>query len=349
MADPAARPRLVWDHGTAYDFFTSLHVIHNPGDFGLRASWAAGIRSRISAEAREVLALAMSLEGIPIGWIRGLPQPKDARSALDLLETMDPRTIVTSILLSDCGENPLRRVAEQGRWEEEDLARCGPSFKSGQGRLPEETARRALDLLADPAALGAAYRRGLGEYYEGFFREEERRILPELERALERAQEAASRLSVAQLFAELSRGIRVESHLEQEELVLVPCWWGFPRILYADTGPGRQTVLFGARPPEASLIPGDAVPGGLLLALEALSDPTRLAILRALAETPMTQADLARKLRLRPPTISHHLKHLRLAGLIEYIGTGRDETRYGARMSQIEETAASLKGFFRQS
>ena len=35
---------LSWDLGTAYDFFISLHVLHNPDKFGLRGSWAAALR-----------------------------------------------------------------------------------------------------------------------------------------------------------------------------------------------------------------------------------------------------------------------------------------------------------------
>ena len=37
---------LLWDIGTAYEFFISLYVLHEPEKFGVRASWAAGIRSR---------------------------------------------------------------------------------------------------------------------------------------------------------------------------------------------------------------------------------------------------------------------------------------------------------------
>lgn len=29
-------PRITWDLGTAYDLFISLHVLHEPVDFGLR-------------------------------------------------------------------------------------------------------------------------------------------------------------------------------------------------------------------------------------------------------------------------------------------------------------------------
>ena len=48
-------PKLFWDWGTAYDFFVSLSVLHNPQTFGLRAAWAAGMRSRLPSGERESL------------------------------------------------------------------------------------------------------------------------------------------------------------------------------------------------------------------------------------------------------------------------------------------------------
>jgi DNA-binding transcriptional ArsR family regulator len=108
-----------------------------------------------------------------------------------------------------------------------------------------------------------------------------------------------------------------------------------------------QIVLFGARPPEASLVPGDTVPAQLLLSLQALSDPTRLAIIRGLVDKPMTQTEIAKKLRLRPPTISHHLRSLRIAELITYLETGKDELRYGARIPRIDQICSAMKAFFK--
>ena len=46
IAAQSQSPQLTWDIGTAYDFFMSLEVLHHPDDYGLRASWAAGVRSR---------------------------------------------------------------------------------------------------------------------------------------------------------------------------------------------------------------------------------------------------------------------------------------------------------------
>jgi DNA-binding transcriptional ArsR family regulator len=347
-------PKIGWDHGTAFDLFASLFVIHKPADFGLRPSWAAGIRSRLSSESRDLFSLTLHHMNIPIPWLLGLPQPKPARVVLDTLDALRPEQILPALSFSQDMHEPCEQIAQkvlaQGSWNDADVEAyrscVGPEHPATPSGEPALIGRW-LDCWANPGRFGEAYRRGLREYYEVFFREEERRILPDVERSLARAQELAGRVSAAELFETLSRGIRVEYHVKQRELVLVPCWWCSPRILYANVAPGRQVVLFGARPAEASLVPGDSVPGELLLSLEALSDPTRLAILQALVETPLSQADIARRLHLRPPTISHHLKSLRIAGLIAYIGEGSGETRYGVRVAQIAETCSQLKGFLK--
>jgi DNA-binding transcriptional ArsR family regulator len=352
MAEQGQAPKLLWDHGTAYDFFASLLVIHTPAEYGLRASWAAGIRSRLSTATRELFITAMLHLGIPVSWLYAMPGPKTARAVLDTLEGMKPEEILPALSFNpgrpeQC-EPIFRAILDRGQWSQTDLdgykACIGPAHAK-EMEAKSETLAAWLDCWTRPAEFGRAYRAGLREFYEVFFREEERRIQSDVERALVRAKEMAGRLTVRELFEELSQGIRVDYHTTQGALILVPCYWCSPRILYTNLTPDQEIVLFGARPPEASLIPGDLVPAQLLLALEALSDPTRLSILKTIIQEPLTQADIARKLRLRPPTISHHLKPLRIAGLIAYIGTGKDETRYGARLQQIEAACAALKDF----
>jgi DNA-binding transcriptional ArsR family regulator len=104
-------------------------------------------------------------------------------------------------------------------------------------------------------------------------------------------------------------------------------------------------VLFGARPPEVSLVPGEVVPDGLLRALKALSDPTRLLILRYLNDQPQTPSQLARRLRLRPPTVIHHLNALRLAGLVYVTLEGRQEKRYTVRVAAVTDIFGVLRQF----
>src|SRR6266702_8555573 len=48
----------------------------------------------------------------------------------------------------------------------------------------------------------------------------------------------------------------------------------------------------------------------------ALSDPTRIRILGLLAERSMYGQELARVLDVKPPTVSHHISPLVMAGLV---------------------------------
>ena len=78
-------PEIDWDLGTAYDFFISLQVLHNPEKFGLRPSWAAGVRSRLTSAERKILEQAQRVLRTPFHWIAGLPEPKDAATVLRAL------------------------------------------------------------------------------------------------------------------------------------------------------------------------------------------------------------------------------------------------------------------------
>ena len=63
---PSLQPVIEWDFGTAYELFVSLHVLHEPEYFGLRASWAAGVRSRIPAAERKLLEDVYPIAGVPL-------------------------------------------------------------------------------------------------------------------------------------------------------------------------------------------------------------------------------------------------------------------------------------------
>ena len=56
------KTKIHWDIGTAYDLFISLRVLQEPEQYGVRASWAAGVRSRMSVEHRNVLEQWLSAE-----------------------------------------------------------------------------------------------------------------------------------------------------------------------------------------------------------------------------------------------------------------------------------------------
>ena len=87
------------------------------------------------------------------------------------------------------------------------------------------------------------------------------------------------------------------------------------------------------------------MPDSLTRSLQAVSDQTRLRILKLLAHSPRTQIEIARELRLRPPTITHHLKILRLANLVRLTESAEGEKRYDVRSSRLREIADDLVAF----
>ena len=68
-------------------------------------------------------------------------------------------------------------------------------------------------------------------------------------------------------------------------------------------------------------------------------------ILRYLAAEPHTPAQLSRKLRLRAPTVIHHLNALRLAGLVHLNVEAGGERRYAMRTGMVKDTCDNLQDF----
>ena len=127
--------------------------------------------------------------------------------------------------------------------------------------------------------------------------------------------------------------------------MFVPSYWISPLVTFDRLSDKQGIFLFGGRPPDVSLVPGEIVPDTMLRALKTLGDPTRLRILGYLSRENIPPAELARRLRMRAPTVTHHLNILRLAGLV-YLTLGeKNQRRYAARLEAIDEVYANLKDF----
>jgi DNA-binding transcriptional ArsR family regulator len=148
----------------------------------------------------------------------------------------------------------------------------------------------------------------------------------------------------SELLTELSQGVKFADGLLEKELILAPAYWTTPLVIYRDLDENRTLILFGARPAHMSDIPGELVPDDLLRKLKALADPTRLKILRYLSQEELMPSELARRLHLRAPTVTHHLSELRLAGLVNLRLQGQ-EKRYTARQEALRAAFESLHTF----
>jgi DNA-binding transcriptional ArsR family regulator len=353
-------PQLFWDLGTAYDLFISLNVLHEPADYEVPGAWAAGIRARLPAAEREILEQSQLLLHAPLHWVHGLSEPKDGATALWTLRQTPPAkrlpALVVNPHLGDCVDdadvtNVLTEIAAQGTWDEKDRETVQTRYQRAYKKkkmTPPTSAEVAtvLNWWANAEEFGERYLKALMAYQEAFFAEEENRIRPALQDALARAQELAERLALPDLLEELSQGLRFAEPIKAAELVLAPSYWSTPLVYFGSVSDKRDIWAFGARPSSASLVPGEAVPDTMVRALKALSDPTRLRILHYLAEESLTPSQLARRLRLRAPTVMHHLQVLRLAGLVQItLGEGTETKSYAARTETVGSVFSSLQGF----
>lgn len=351
--------KIIWDHGTAYDFLASLHVLHFPDEFGLRGAWAAGVRSRLPGEAKEFLEAVINNFNVPLHWVYSLPAPKDSATALLALKSMPAADRLPALHLcpmnTSAGYDLMLETMERRSWDQKtlnDLVHIWRSHPTGQtvapGQISAQRAETVLNLYADPEAFGEKFLYSLHAYYEVFFSEEERRIVPKLEQTLEKAQSQADKLGMDAYLDSLMEKMDNSLRIEGETLILVPSYWCAPGLLYNNLKANRMLLLFGARPKEESLVPGEIVPEDLLLRLKALTDPTRMRILRYLLQEQLTPAELARRLRLRAPTVTHHLHSLKAAGMVEFVRKGKNEHLYYAKMESVKELYVMLKDFLEQ-
>ncbi len=345
------QPQIIWDQGSAYDLFVSLWIIHRPDEFGLRPSWAAGVRSRLPVPLRDILEQSQTFLKVPMRWIHTLPAPKDAQSALQALNEIPAKERLSALAFTG-KEDEESRAFHQFLLSLDGKQRLSTRIEQHiqdhyqkSGRATKPFIRAMFDAWSNRDAFGEALTQALDAYVENFFKEEEIRIVPVQELAMKNFQIRLEKEDLLALLEEVSSGVRMDWVPEVENLILAPSFWGSPFVFYDSQDKETGIILFGARPKGLALVPGELIPEDLINPLKALADPTRLRILRYLQETPRTPSELARILRLRPPTVIHHLNNLRLAGLVLVTVSPEAERRYAIRKEGLEDTIASIQKF----
>jgi len=343
-------PEITFETATAYDFFISLIVLHNPADFGLRPSWAAGVRSRLPAAQREFFERSLPFLGVPLGWLHDLPLPrKDADSVLNALAQIPaaerlPRLTFTAELRPEV-RNALLEIAATGRATPAMRALLKAELDNKRHLPPPGTLEYWIEAWSNPAAFGEVWLEALRAYHNLYFREEESRLQTPLENGTQQATRLLNELPLPQVIETLTRGVSIAEIQQIRHLTLIPSYWSTPFIFFQRLDGERALLVFGCRPAHLSLAGGGAVPLALVDSFKALGDPTRLRILRFLAQQPLTPAALAGRLRLRAPTVIHHLNALRRAGLVHIRLDADGERRYDLRREGLDEALTTLHNF----
>jgi DNA-binding transcriptional ArsR family regulator len=322
--------------------------MHHADEFGLRRSRAAGVRQRMSNQSRETLEQVFTFSGMPLGWISRLPDPHDARTALQAIKNLHPvERLPTLTLPADTPDKTIQRletISKRGSWTVDERSEIITNFGHG-ARISGHGFDTLLNTWRSLAVWGERYLEALQEYQEAFFAEEEIRIRPALEVGLVQAQVSAQKMPLAKLVEELSRGVLLESPETLKSFTLLPSWWVAPLAFLVYPEPGKALMAFDIRSGSKSGGAAAEAPEVLVTALKALGDPTRLRILKYLAVEPLAPSELARRLRLRPPTVIHHLRLLRFAGLVQVTVSEKLEKRYAARLEELQIISNVLKDY----
>jgi DNA-binding transcriptional ArsR family regulator len=345
------KTRIRWDIGTAYDLFISLRILHDPERYGVRASWAAGVRSRVPVEHREILDRAALLRLVPLAFVNSLNEPKNATQLMAKLRSIPASEILETLTIQPDIPEEIKELflstTPGKKWSHESTQIFVQRFGLEENKQTRQIIATLNEVWANRKEFGDKLILGLQAYIDTFFAEEEQRILPVLQQELSYARMRAGSRPLPAMLEELTAGVRYGDFEHLTDIVLAPTFWGSPFMFSEHLTETKMIVLFGARPGTMSIIPGDIVPDGLLRGMKAMADPTRLRILRYLAQEPQTASELSRVLRLRPPTVTHHLTQLRLAGMVQvYLDPG-GERKYAARYEGFEDTQDLLNRFVR--
>lgn len=348
---------LEWDYGTAYDLILSLRSIFHPKDFGLPAPWAAGVRKKLSSQSQRDLKDFFQpaygfLAYMPLHLVLGMEGPKDAEHFLSYLEQIPENEFSQRMCRPVVVDEDLARVTASALAGEEISEVDIEEFRHGISRSHVSTTptaaevRRVFAEMKNPGLTKQHWISAVREYCEVFFAEEEKRLAPHLRMMVEQAQEMAKTTSVPDLIERLSNGFTISKDIDLTRLVLVPSIWHHPFVVPMDLTERELCLVWGAHPPGFKLVPGESVPDDAMLVLKAMNDPTRLRLLRLIAIEPRSLISLSQQVKLSLPTVSHHIRELRGAGLIrlEVGGKGR-ENRYTVRWQSAQAAFEELEQF----
>jgi DNA-binding transcriptional ArsR family regulator len=182
----------------------------------------------------------------------------------------------------------------------------------------------------------------LGVWQSAYFRHVDPDILDGLRREADALRSRINETDRPEhLLQQVTNGIVVEASAELHRVTLVPQYHHRPY--------NHHTVLQGGPlilyPFDAIPSPPDLPPPSLIRLTHALSDDSRLRILRFLARGPCTLTEAARFAGLSQPTVHHHLTQLRAAGLVRVHFALSGPSRYSLRPHALEQLSTQLGAY----
>ncbi|WP_342435709.1 ArsR family transcriptional regulator [Paenibacillus sp. FSL L8-0436] len=182
-------------------------------------------------------------------------------------------------------------------------------------------------------------------WYDQYFRHVEQKILPLLIEDASEKKLLESKMDPGALIEYASGGVVVGDIPDLQTIVLLPTVHNRPINTYCF----YNTLMIIQYPVDVPSEDEDEPPTVLLRLTKALSDPTRLRLLRYVANEPKTIWDMQSDLSQSSEMLMHHLLILRVAGLLRvHLGSeGEGNERFSIRADGASDLQMFLESYIR--
>ena len=305
-----------------------------PPMYRVEVDWAPAYELLVSLKAYVSRPEHKTLE-LGVGWARDVRRQLRPELAAELTSATALRDVhVPNLLVRQCPGD--RDVAGYLQWLGalslgELYERLAPCVLEGHTPLPR-----------DLSAVRDRYVRLLAAWDEQYFRLVDPAILSGLAADAAAKQALVPTMAPEALVEAATCGVHFTPEPGPELVLLVPQYHYRPWNLY-DSYRGMRLFEYPADALPA--MPGEPPPG-LLRLTRALSDESRLRILRFLATGPRSFTDVVQVMGLAKSTVHHHMVVLRAAGLVRvHDGGEKATTAYSLRPRAVDQLRDMLRAY----
>jgi len=336
----AASYKIEWDVRTVYDFVISLSGEAGSTDDLPPADrrWLTEARAALSGPVRADREALFGSE-LCINIAEHLVDRPDIASPAAFAKAvgeLDRRT-AAEYFLADMFHEPKKADLVSRALDGDRTALAGLVDD-----LPEQKRAGRMDVLSDPDGTVRRLAAVLDAWQKAFA-EIEPRIRAMITRDVEARAADVARLAPGDLIERVTGGVRYVPEPGIERVILAPSYFTRPyNFLFSRDGwrlyayPIADTALDIHDPLEPPL--------AVVRLHRALGDPSRLRILRLLADGDRYLTEIAQALELSKPTVKHHMAQLRAAGLVILTEEGA-LTYYSLRREGLDAVGADLRRF----
>lgn len=340
------RSMITFRASSIYEMMLSLGDLHLPSPRHQR--WAQQVRAELPRELLEDVDFLYSRfeNGVLLMELAvDYPDHQDVPGFLAYLEEMP----IPTFLFYALGRlAPVEQIPKLEPNVESLLSIIPCAFPEGCSKTEDRFRTGGfVDLVADPEASRGRMLRLWQRYWESYFAQEVERYAPVWEDSILEKSRALANHDALEFVKTLSAHAELPEQIPQgyatTEILLVPSYFARRQLMFY--GYGSVTIIYDCQLTEQRRAQMETLEDEVVAVAKALSDKTRLQLLKSIAQDPhLYGRELSKLCRVSQPSVSRHLRILKEAGLLKETPVDNRIT-YQVVRRRIEDLAPRLIGY----